>query len=790
MSSKIYLGLVSFCLFWLSSPSYAQEKYTLSGTVSEGTTGETIIGGSVFISEDPSVGTATNEYGFYSLTVPASEDSITITFAYAGLYPKEIRILPKEDMELSVELGEIEMEEVKVMASSNTEKANSTQMGMDEITVKEAKEIPAIFGEIDVIKVLQLKPGVQSGGEGLSGIYVRGGGGDQNLFVLDEALVYNPNHLFGFFSTFNADAIKNVRLYKAGFPAEYGGKLSSVIDISMREGNSKKFGISGGIGAISSRLTIEAPIVKDKGSFILSGRRTYVDLFTRLLNKLNEDDPDWNPIPNYSFYDINVKMNYKLGSKDRLFVSGYFGRDVFSFNTGTINFNFNWGNATGTLRWNHVIHPKLFVNTVFTFSDYEYVIKNQFDQFKIELGSGIRDMNLKSDFSWFPTEKHVVKFGANTIYHRFTVNRFDAEDDEDLFDFDIGSIYDALEVAAYIADDWTVTSRLTVNYGARFSGFYNQKKFYVAPEPRVAMKYTVFKDGMHDITFKASYARMNQYIHLIATSGAALPTDVWYPSNPNIRPQASDMFSIGAAWALGRHFFISLEGYYKQLYSQIDFRDGAQLFANDDLDSEFVFGKGNSYGGEIYLETKDLSLGKAGQIRGWVGYTLSWSWRQFDDIMDGKRFHPRYDRRHDASIVLSYDIAKTPLTFSATWVYGTGNAISLPVARFFSSDITGSNPLQFNPIYTERNGFRMPAYHRLDMGLVCRLFTKKRKRFKSDLTISAYNVYNRRNPFFMYIQAIFPEETPEGELAIPERFQAKVVSLFPIIPSVTWNFKF
>ncbi|MCH2043871.1 MAG: TonB-dependent receptor [Saprospiraceae bacterium] len=788
MFRQIRLYCLLSCFLFLLSTLQAQDKITLSGTVSEGATGETIIGASVFVKETPSIGTATNIYGFYSLTIPITEDSVTIVFAYTGLSPQELRILPKENTELNIELAELKMEEVVVSASANTEKVNSTQMGMDEITVKEAKEIPAIFGEVDIIKVLQLKPGVQSGGEGLSGVYVRGGAGDQNLFVLDEAPVYNPNHLFGFFSTFNADAVKNVRLFKAGFPAEYGGKLSSVIDVSMREGNYKKFGLSGGLGLISSRLTFEGPIVKDKGSFIISARRTYVDIFTRLLNKANEDNADWNPIPDYSFYDINVKLNYKLGEKDRLFLSGYFGKDIFAFNQGNINFNFNWGNITGTLRWNHIISPKLFMNTAFTFSDYNYKIKNQFDQFRIELGSGIRDMNLKTDFSWFPNDKHEIKFGVNTIYHRFSVNRFNAEDEEDLFDFDVGSTFDALELAAYMSDAWTISKRLKISYGLRFSGFYNQQKFYAAPEPRVAMKYTLFKDEMHDLAMKASYSRMNQYIHLVATSGASLPTDVWYPSNPNVKPQTSDMFSLGLAWALGRHFFISVEGYYKELYGQIDFRDGAQLFVNDQLDNEFVFGRGNSYGAEFYVETKNVGLGKAGQIRGWVGYTLSWSWRQFDDIMDGQRFHPRYDRRHDASIVLSWDIAKTPLTFSATWVYGTGNAVSLPVMRFFTSDITGSNPLDFNPIYTERNGFRMPAYHRLDMGLVWRLFTKKR--FKSDITFSAYNVYNRRNPFFMYIAAEFAENTPEGQFAVPERFQAKVVSLFPIIPSVTWNFKF
>jgi len=779
------LEKTTLLLLWLlfSTAVFAQKNYTVSGTLKDANSGETLIGANVYVG-DGSTGTITNEYGFYSLSLAA--DTVLITFSYIGYQPSIHKFYLNGDTTLNIELSDGKtIEEVVVSASSNKEKMNSTQMGMDEVTVKEAKEIAAVFGEVDIIKVLQLKPGVQSGTEGSSGVYVRGGGADQNFFVLDEAPVYNPSHLFGFFSTFNADAVKNVKLYKAGFPAQFGGKLSSVIDVRMREGNRKKYHLTGGIGAISSRLTVEGPIVKDKGSFILSGRTTYIALITAALNESNKDNENWTQIPDYSFYDINLKVNYDISDKDRLFLSGYFGRDVFLYSspTGGLNFNFQWGNIAGTLRWNRIISPKLFVNTSFTFSDYEYNIKNKFDEFDIALGSGIRDLNLKTDFTWLPTNKHNVRFGANAIYHRFSVGRFDAGNGSDI-DFEAGSLFHAGEFGAYISDDWTISQRLKILLGVRFSGFYNQNKFYYAAEPRFAIKYNVHKD----VSIKASYARMSQYIHLVSTSGGTLPTDVWYPSNPNVTPQFSDIASVGVSWALGRDFFISVEGYYKWLHNQIDFRDGAQLFLNDELDKEFIFGKGNSYGAEFYIEKKN------GDIRGWIGYTLSWTWRQFAEVNNGTAYHPKNDRRHDISAVVMWDIPwtrpKFPLTLSASWVYGTGAAVSMPSGRYLQQDYVGTNTFQFIPIYTERGGFRMPAYHRLDIGLVWKLFPQSKKRFRSDITFSVYNVYNRRNPFFMYIDAVYPDGgNGNNTNQIPEKFEAKVVSLFPIIPSVTWNFK-
>lgn len=767
---------LAFAFITILSSGLQAQRHTISGKIMDAESGELLIGASVAVNGGTS-GTVTNVYGVYSITL--AQDTVSLLFSYIGLQSKQMRFYLDKDTVIDLELGlpdDPTMEEVLVTANSNRERVNSTQMGVDEITSKELKEIPVVFGEADVLKVLQLKPGVQSGGEGTSGLFVRGGSADQNLFLLDEAPVYNPNHLFGLFSTFNADATSNVKLFKAGFPAEYGGKLSAVVDVRMREGNRKKFALEGGLGLISSRIMVEGPIKKDKASFLFSARRTYVDVITEILNEYHRDNENWNKIPAYNFYDLNGKFNVDLSEKDKLYFSGYFGRDRFGFRDDLINFDFNWGNAVSTLRWNRMLSPKLFMNNSLTFSDYIYNLSNQFEEFKVDLGSGIRDLNLQSNYNWAPHPSHAVKFGLNAIYHFFSVNRFDAGNEEDI-NFEAGSNYHAGEFAAYMADEWKVNELLSLNYGLRLSGFYNEEFFY-GIEPRLAMKYSVHQD----VSLKASYTRMYQYIHLVSSSGAALPTDVWYPSNPRVRPQYSDMVSLGGAWALMEDYFISGEVYYKWLYNQVDFRDGAQLFVNDDLDQEFVFGDGDNYGFEVYFEKKN------GWFRGWVGYTLSWSWREFPDIMDGARFPSTSDRRHDISVVATVDIPKTPLTLTLAWVYGTGKAYSLPEQRLIVTDITGSNPLSFFPIYTQRNGFRIPAYHRMDLGLVYPLPLKKR--FQSDLTLSVYNLYNRYNVFLVYIEPVYSNATVNDPVRVPERFQAKAVSLFPIIPTLTWNFKF
>ncbi|MBP7184783.1 MAG: TonB-dependent receptor [Saprospiraceae bacterium] len=780
------IPILLFLLFQISS--FAQnQKIVISGTIRDAENGETLIGASIRANA-LKLATISNEYGFYSIVIPQGtieHDTVSLQFSYIGYIPQTIildKIKSDSTFNISLTSGKM-LSEVVVTANSAKERVNSTQMSVVTLTAEQAKLLPAFLGEVDILKTLQLKPGVLSGGEGVSGTFVRGGSADQNLFILDEAPVYNPSHLFGFFSTFNSDAVKNVELYKGGFPAQYGGKLSSVIDVTLKEGNRKKYQASGGLGLISSRLTVEGPLEKDKSSFVVSGRRTYVDLITNLYNNIKKDDSTFTKIPSYSFYDLNTKINFDLGAKDKLFLSGYFGKDQFVFNDDVFNFLFQWGNASGTVRWNHLITPKLFSNTVFTFSDYQYKIQNKFSEFSFLLGSGIRDYNFKNDFSWFPNTKNNVKFGVSVVDHHFLVSNFQAGASDGSFDYSAGTKKRAQEYGIYGNNDWQVNDKLSVNYGLRLSGFGANDKFYGGVEPRFSSKYSINEN----FSAKLSYGRMYQYIHLVGNSGSTLPTDIWYPSEKAVKPQFSDQVAGGLAYSLGDDYFLSVEGFYKWLHNQVDFKDNANLFVNDSLSNEFVRGKGWSYGGEFYIEKQ------SGKFTGWIGYSLTWAYRQFADINDGLVFHPRYDRRHDVNLVLIYK-PSWRWTFSTVFSYGTGNAFSLPDGRYISFgndyeptfDVDSGQFLQLNiaPIYSERNKYRLPANWHWDVNVVYQL-SKPTRRFQSDLTLSIYNVTDRRNPFFVYLAPI-----DENKDNIPDRVAAKQVSLFPILPTITWNFKF
>jgi hypothetical protein len=763
----------------------AQTTYTVSGTVSDADNGETLIGATVAIPA-LNLGTTTNEYGFYSLSIPAGE-SIAIQYSYVGTQQEERTVLLTADTTINVALGTtVQLEEVVVKANSFEEQLKSTEMSVEAITTKEAKLVPVLLGESDILKTIQLKPGIPSGSEGTTGLFVRGGGADQNLIVLDEAIVYNANHLFGFFSTFNTDAVKDLKLYKGGFPAQYGGRLSSVIDVKLKEGNNQKFSGSGGLGLISSRLTLEGPIEKGKSSFMVSGRRTYVDIFTRAVNNANEGNEDFDPIPDYYFYDLNTKINFQLGEKDRLYLSGYFGRDVFGFNSDFFDFNFNWGNATGTARWNHVFSPKLFANTTFTFSDYQYNIENLLTGFSFKVGSKIQDTNLKTDFLYAMNNQHTIRFGANVTYHQFTVGRLQAGSDDGAISFSAGQTFTGTEFGAYVGDEFTWTPAFKVNAGLRFSGFTNDGTTYYNLEPRFAARY-VLSDNW---TLKSSYARMNQYLHLVANAGVALPTDIWYPSTERIRPQSSDQVALGASYLLDRSYLFNAEVYYKWLDNQLEFVDAAEIFANDNLEEEFAIGRGQGYGFEFSVEKKE------GRLTGWIGYTYSRTTRGDFELVDPNAFFeqnqfgdfaPIYDRRHDISVVALYEISRR-LTASATFVYGSGDLRWLPNGRFSFQDVSGAQLNFVVPSYGERNTFRLPAYHRLDLGLVWKFFPKWGE---SDLTFNIVNAYDRRNAFFIFLE---PETTTNSsagvELEVPTRIAANQVSLFPILPSITWNFKF
>lgn len=765
---------------------FAQQPFTLSGIISDADNGETLIGATVYVSK-LGTGTTTNEYGFYSISLPAA-DSFLVEYSYVGFQNVTQKIFLTANQKLDIELGTgVQLEEVVVKANSYQEQLRSTEMSVEALTTREVKVLPAILGETDILRTIQLKPGIPSGSEGTTGLFVRGGGADQNLIVLDEALVYNPNHLFGFFSTFNTDAVKDLKLYKGGFPAQYGGRLSSVIDVKLKEGNNKKFSGQGGIGLISSRLTLEGPIQKEKSSFIVSGRRTYFDLITRGINSANESNEDYNPIPDYYFYDLNTKVNFELSEKDHLYLSGYFGRDFFGFENDNFDFGFDWGNATGTARWNHTFNPRLFSNTTLTFSDYRYEISNRLTGFSFNLDSKIKDLNFKTDFYQNLNRKNTLRYGGNITYHLFTVGRLKAGSDDGEISFSAGQDFDGMEYGAYISDDYDITPRLTLNGGLRLSGFSNDGEFYYGVEPRFASNFKLNEK----LSFKASYARMYQYLHLVSNSGISLPTDVWYPSTKLVKPQKSDQVAIGGSWLfdlLGQDFFLTNEYFYKWLDNQVDFIDGAELFANDNLEQEFVFGDGYAYGSELSVEKRE------GKLTGWIGYTYSIIKRgNFEGpkgtVMNGRYYSPRYDRRHDISVVAMYEINRR-LTASATWVYGSGDLTWLPRGRYSFQDVYGGNAQTFVPVYGDRNDVRLPDFHRLDLNFIIKFFPKWGE---SDLTISVVNAYDRRNAFFIYIEPQYADDNNNNsgnEFDIPERLAAKQVSLFPILPALTWNFKF
>ncbi|HMY84190.1 MAG: TonB-dependent receptor [Saprospiraceae bacterium] len=776
----LFLLILFFIIASVGTESmHAQHrKVTFHGTITDDATGETLIGAALTIFPIK-VSTVSNEYGYYSITFSES-DSVTLVATYVGMEPLLLRLPVDKDLTVDIRMksGSVALDEVVISTDPLQEKMQGTQMGIEQISAKTSKVLPALFGEVDIIKTLQLKVGVSSGSEGSAGLYVRGGAGDQNLILLDEATVYNANHLFGFFSTFNSDAIKDIRMYKGGFPARYGGRLSSVIDVRMKDGNNRKLSGSGGIGLIASRLTLEGPIGSEHTSFIVSGRRTYVDLITNLINKSKEDDPNWNKIPAYSFYDLNAKVNTRLGKNDRLYLSGYFGKDHFSLKDSILDLGFSWGNATVTARWNHAFGNKLFANTSFIFSDYNYNISNQISGFNFSLGSKIRNYAGKIDIDYNPNHRHAIRMGLSSTYYGFTVGRLKAGSDDGSISFSSGIERDGVEYGVYVSDEFEVTNHLKANAGLRLSMWSSAGFFDAGLEPRLALAYEVDKRW----SIKAGYARMKQYIHLVSNSGLSLPTDVWYPSTSVVHPQLSDQVSAGFSYLIVKGLLLTNEYYYKKMSNLVDFRDGANLFLNNEIEQEFEFGKGYSYGTEISLEKE------SGKVTGWIAYTLAFVKRgAFAGIMDGRYFAPRYDRRHDVKVVVSYKFNRR-WTTSATWVYGSGDLAWLPGGRAVFQDTKGGTFSPVTPIYGNRNTFRLPAYHRGDLSVI---YTMSPRWGESNLTLSIYNVYDRRNPYFLTLVTEYKDINQDGvTIKIPEKISARQVSLFPILPSLTWNFNF
>ena len=757
--------------------------YQISGYIKEASTGETLIGATIYNLCD-SIGTTSNLDGFF--TLKTQKDTALLQISYVGYTPliQKINLPQSTVLHFSLET-KVAISGVVVESNSNRQLLEDPQMSVEEITAKQAKEIAALMGEADIIKLLQLKPGVQASIEGSSGLYVRGGSSDQNLFLLDGATLYNPSHLLGLFSTFNADVIKNVQLYKGSFPSRFGGRLSSVLEVQLREGNKKEWQLAGGIGLIAARISAEGPIIKDKSSFLVAARSSYAHPLLKALNDGNQDNPNWTSLPEYHFYDANIKANAELSAKDRLFLSAYTGNDNFNYNFNDANFdlkfNLQWTNQAASLRWNRLLSANAFLNTSISYTRYNNAVSTRYTGINLNLASGIEDAQIKTDLTVALGNKHSLRAGANGIYHFFAIGQLAAKSDDGL-SFERGTKLPAAEWAAYISDEWRINSKVSMAFGLRLNNFHTEGKWHTGLGPRWNFRYLPHPT----IAIKLSYARSYQFMHLVTPATSTLPTDLWYPSTNNVAPQFSDITAAGVSFALGKSYYLNIEGYYKWLHQQVDFKDGARIFINQRLDEEFIRGRGWSYGGEIYLEKKE------GALRGWIGYTLSWTWRQFDATNGGRPFHPINDRRHDISAVVLWDLPftgpKFPITVSASWVYGSGKSVTIPRSRYIQTDITGTNLFQFIPIYNERGNYRLPAYHRLDLGLVWKLYPLSGKRLKSDLTLSIYNIYDRRNAFFMYINAVYSEDGSGGLSAFPDRLEGRIVSLFPIIPSLTWNF--
>ena len=765
------------------------QKYTLNGYVREKSTGEDLLGATIYI-EELHNGTVSNAYGFYSLTLPKGKYNITVSFIGFSKFHKLVELNKNTSLNFDLENVSITTEEVLVIADRTDKNVKNTRTGTIKLGMKKITELPAFMGEVDILKTIQLLPGVQSAGEGNAGFYVRGGGPDQNLILLDEAVVYNSSHLFGFFSVFNADAIQSVQLTKGGMPANYGGRLSSVLDISMKNGNNQRFQVSGGIGLISSRLTVQGPILKGKTSFIVSGRRTYIDILSKpLINKSSKFSGS-----GYYFYDLNAKVNHRFSDKDRLFISGYFGRDVFSFVNKDSNFDIKipWGNSTLSLRWNHLFNSKLFMNSTLVYSNYEFqfdAIQNDFD---FKLFSGITDYNAKVDFDYEPSVAHHIKFGINYTAHTFVPSSVSGRVGETEFDTeDIGRLH-ANDAAIYLNEEIDIFEKLRVNIGLRatyfqqigpftrfvkdengkttdslFYGTNENVQTYYGLEPRFSARYTLSETS----SLKASYTRNVQYINLANISSLSLPTDTWVPASSVVKPQLATQYVLGYFKNFKENTYeSSIELYYKQMDNQIAYKEGAIPGDNlaNNADNNFTFGEGNSYGVELFVKKR------YGQFTGWIGYTLSKTTRKFEDINFGKEFPAKYDRRHDLSVVLTYQLNKK-WTFSTIFVYATGNALTLQTSRYLiDNQIIGE--------YGERNSHRMAAYHRLDLSAT--YMVKKTAKFESSWNFSIYNVYNRYNPYFIYFDT--EGDIPSGTF----KATAKQVSLFPILPSVAWNFKF
>ncbi len=772
--------LFLFILLALGITSFAQEKqiFTISGSIKDAATGETLIGASVILADTKTKTTFTNSYGFFSINATEGTYKMTVSFIGYITDATTIVINKNEQMVIGLQSKQTQLQAVVISTKKKNENISKPIMGADKLNMAEMNKLPVLFGERDILKTLQLMPGYKSAGEGSSGINVRGGGTDQNLILLDEAPVYNASHLLGFFSTFNSDAIKDVSVYKGGMPAQYGGRLSSVVDIKMKDGNQKNLSIEGGLGTIASRINVSAPIVKDKGSFIISARRTYADAYLSFLKDTGQGKKT------LYFYDLNLKANYRISKKDRVFLSGYFGRDELGLGS---QFSTDWGNKTATLRWNHVFGNSLFSNTSLIYSNFDYKIGAKVGGANFKAISKIEDYNIKQDFDWNINNRSKLRFGGNFINHTIAPGAVSEENN--------GGVAKpvqtrhSIESALYVSHEWKVNDKIEVVYGLRASnlavkgagsfnsydndgntisttGYAKGKTVvnYLNLEPRFSASYKL--NELNSI--KASYNRNVQNLHLITNATTSSPTDVWLPSSNNIKPEIADQFAVGFYKNSTQGMFeFSSEVYYKALQNQIDYRNAAVIFGNDNVESELLYGTGRAYGLEMMMRKKK------GKLTGWVGYTLSKVKKKIEGINNGDYFNARQDRTHDLSIVGMYDVNKR-WNVSATWVYTTGNAVTFPTGKYEANGQTVF-------LYSDRNASRFPDYHRLDVAATFEPRKNKNRRYQSSWTFGLYNLYGRENAYIIN----FRENEDD-----PSKSEAVRTSLFKFIPSATWNFKF
>jgi hypothetical protein len=769
ITRKLLLVSSMLCIFQIQF-AIGQEKLVINGNLKDQATGEAIIRAVIRIEELPNLGVLSNEYGFYAIALPKGKYNLLITQLGYEKYKQQVTL--EENISLNIFLKPANLlKEVVVESGRKNDNLLKAQMGTETLNLNAISKVPVIFGEKDILKTLQLLPGVKSAGEGNSGFYVRGGGADQNLILLDEAPVYNASHLLGFFSTFNSDAIKDVTLIKGNAPAQYGGRLSSVLDVKMKDGNNQDYNVTGGLGLISSRVSIEGPLQKDKSSFIISGRRTYADVFL-LASETFKDNILY-------FYDFNLKANYKIDEKNKLFISGYFGRDELGLKN---TFGIDWGNKTGTIRWNRIVSSRLFLNTSLIFSDYNYNVKLKNGPTNFNINSNIKDLNLKQDYTFYVNPRNTLRFGFNSILHTITPTTFSGT----VISSNLKEGRNGLENAIYLSNYYKANNNLSIDYGMRLSAYslmggdvynlyenekiinsikigkYSFGKTYLNPEPRITSNYRL----NDEVSFKAGYARNVQHLHLLSNSTASSPADQWIGNSYNIQPEIADQLSIGYVQGFKKNNFeLSTELYYKNIQNQVDYKDGADINTIKDVESVLLYGIGRAYGLEFLLKKKE------GQFTGWISYTLSKTERKINGINENNWYNAKQDRTHDLAVVGVYTL-NSKWSVSGVFVYNTGDAVTFPTGKY---DIQGQTVYQ----YASRNANRMPTNHRMDISVT--YDKKKIKRIQESWNFSLYNVYGRENAYQINFQ-----EDPND----PTRTQIIRTALFRWIPSVTYQFKF